>query len=88
MWVNGIALAYGLCYIWPYAGISVFGLPLIFYIYITSDEKPLRSILISAFYAWYSDLALVGMFLLVVLAIYELVQIITKSFRPKERYYL
>jgi len=83
-WVNGIALAYSLCYFWPYAGISVAGLPLIFYAYITSDEKPLRSILISAFYAWYSDLALVGMFLLVVLAIYELVQIIKKGFRPKK----
>jgi len=80
-WVNGVALAYGLCYFWPYAGISVAGLPLIFYAYITSEEKMLRSILIAAFYAWYSDLALVGMFLLIVLAVSELVKIIKYGIR-------
>lgn len=73
------SLIFSLCWFWPYAGISVAGLPLIFYAYNTSDSKFLRSILIAVVYALYSSLPLVGIFLIPVLALFEFIRIINKS---------
>lgn len=75
LWAVGLSLAYALCRYWPYAGISVAGLPLVFYAYLRADRKTLISILLAMFYAWYSSLALVGMFLIAVLCILELIQL-------------
>lgn len=74
----GSSLVFGLCWFWPYAGISVAGLPLIYYAYDTAERKFTLSILLAVLYALYSSLALVGIFLLAALGIWELVHVIQK----------
>jgi len=68
----GVALAFGLLKFWPYAGISVSGLPLIFWAYLSVDRHKLWAFLTAVVYAYYSSLALVGVFLLIALGISEL----------------
>ncbi|MDY0150887.1 MAG: DUF6044 family protein [Candidatus Cloacimonas sp.] len=75
----GVSLSFGLCRFWPYAGISVAGLPLVFYAYLSASKNPIKSQIITILYAWYSNLALVGIFLLVVLGVLELIRIIRRE---------
>lgn len=77
--VIGVSVTYGLCQFWPYAGISVAGLPLVFYAYLSADKNPVKSHILTIFYAWYSSLALVGMFLLVVLGILEMIRLFRRE---------
>lgn len=76
--IAGVSLCFSLCGYWSYAGISVAGLPLIYYAFATSDRNFKLSVLIALFYAFYSSLALVGIFLLIVLAAIEIINIITR----------
>lgn len=77
--VTGVSVAFGLCWFWPYAGISVAGLPLVFYAYLTAHKNPVRSQILTILYAWYSSLALCGMFLLVALGILELIRLLRRE---------
>jgi hypothetical protein len=69
----GVSLAFALLRFWPYAGISVAGLPLIYWAYLNAGRKPLWSALIALLFALYSSLALVGIFVLAVLVVHEAV---------------
>ena len=68
-----VALAFALVRFWENAGISIAGLPLLFYGFLVSDRKKIVSILLAFIYAFYSNFVLAGMFALIVLGIIEII---------------
>lgn len=77
--IYAVSLIFSQLNFWPHAGISVAGLPLIYYAYITFKEKPVLSILIILFYSAYSNLVLVGIFLIAILSLDVLIRILKKE---------
>ncbi|MDD2229570.1 MAG: DUF6044 family protein [Candidatus Cloacimonetes bacterium] len=73
------ALAFGIIRFWANAGISVAGLPLLYFGYLIAKDRKVIALLIAFFYAFYSNFVLVGMFALIVLGIME----ISSSLRSK-----
>jgi hypothetical protein len=62
-----IALVYSMLPFWPHAGLSVAGLPLIYYGYLQLNTKPFESYLILFVYVFYSSFVITGLFLIAVL---------------------
>lgn len=74
-----VSLIFSQLNFWPPAGISVAGLPLVLYAYIIFKEKPVLSIFLVLFYASYSILVIVGIFLIAVLSLDVLIKILRKE---------
>ena len=72
--ILGVALVYSMLPFWPHAGLSVAGLPLVYYGYLRVNNKPFQSYLILLVYTLYSSFVVTGIFLIVILlllVIYE-----------------
>ncbi len=67
-----VALAFAIIKFWANAGISVAGLPLLYFGYLIAKDRKVIALLIAFFYAFYSNFVLVGMFALIVLGIMEI----------------
>lgn len=74
-----ISLVFSQLNFWPHAGISIAGLPLIYFAYLKFSDKPIVSIFILLFYASYSDLVTVGVFLIAILSLDILYKISIKE---------
>jgi hypothetical protein len=78
--IYAVSLIFSQLNFWPHAGISVAGLPLIYYAYIRFNEKHYLSILIILFYALYSSFLLTGIFLIALL----ILDVIIKRLRGED----
>jgi len=77
--ICAVSLIFSQLNFWPHAGISIAGLPLIYYAYINFKARPILSILIVLFYASYSNLVLVGVFLIIALSLDVFIRILRKE---------
>ena len=62
-----IALIYSMLPFWPHAGLSVAGLPLVYYGYLQVNKKPFLAYLILLVYILYSSFVITGLFLIAIL---------------------
>lgn len=67
------ALTFSLIRFWPNAGISVAGLPLLFYGFLSIVDRKATAYIIAFFYAFYSNFVLTGMFALIFLGAVEII---------------
>lgn len=77
--IYSIAIIFSQLNFWPHAGLSVAGLPLLYYAYLIYNEKRLLSLAIVLFYVLYSSFVLTGMFLIAMFGFLIIYKIIKKE---------
>jgi hypothetical protein len=77
--IYSVALTYSLLNFWPHAGLSVAGLPLLYYSYLIYEEKRVLSIAIIIIYVLYSSFVLTGIFLITICGLLIIIKMIKRK---------